>query len=308
MMNKLGRVQLTPSMIPNSPNFDVKDSTFFSKWSQLPSPKEVRAQAEAQNLLGVNPDNRKIHSSTIPSIRPPPVIFKNMRLFIKWGSAVRISEAQCLYTVRRFLQDNVPVPEVYGWRTDADEKFIYMEYTEGQTLEKIWDVMESHDRVSICHELRIIYDNLRRLEQDLSDPFIGKIAFHINYMSEAGPFATVRDFHDWFTFLHRRPMSDPYSIPVEPFRHDLPDNSTIKLTHGDLHRSNIIITSLPPYRTLAIVDWEQSGWLPAYWEARKAQYTADRSEEWSIQHLPIILDQYPNTWDPWDYYTMAMGC
>jgi aminoglycoside phosphotransferase (APT) family kinase protein len=127
-------------------------------------------------------------------------------------------------------------------------------------------------------------------------------------MSEAGPFMTVSDFHDWFTFLYRRPMPDPHSIPVEPFRHDLPDNCAIKFTHGDLHRSNIIVTPSRPYRALAIVDWEQSGWLPAYWEARKAQYTADRQEEWTTKYLPIVLDQYSDTWDAWDYYTSAMGC
>ncbi|KAH1474010.1 hypothetical protein KXX06_006032, partial [Aspergillus fumigatus] len=88
--------------------------------------------------------------------------------------------------------------------------------------------------------------------------------FHVNYMQEAGPFATVRDFHDWFTFLHRKPMPDPYSIPVEPFRHDLPDDCAIKFTHGDLHRSNIIVTPTRPYRILAVVDWEQSGWLPYF--------------------------------------------
>ncbi|KAA8650405.1 uncharacterized protein ATNIH1004_003091 [Aspergillus tanneri] len=303
-----GHVRLTPSMIPNSPDFDVKDSTFFSKWSQLLSPEEVRTQATVQHLARVNPDNRKVYSTTAPYVRPPPVIFDDMRLFIKWGSAVRIPEAQCLYAVRQFLRDDVPVPEVYGWRTDGEEKFIYMEYTEGQTLEQLWDVMETSDRVLICRELRTVYNNLRQLEQDSSNIFIGNIvrdplydrAFHIEYMSEAGPFTTVQDFHNWFTFLYRRPMVDPHSVPIEPFRHELPDNCTIKFTHGDLHRSNIIVTPSRPYQILAIVDWEQSGWLPAYWEARKAQYTADRSEEWSIQYLPMILDQYSSTWDPWD--------
>ncbi|KNG89484.1 hypothetical protein ANOM_002282 [Aspergillus nomiae NRRL 13137] len=298
MDNKLEPVQLTP------------------KWSQLPSPEEVRAQGDAQHLLGINPDKRKVYYPDPPYVSPPPVLFENMRLFVKWGSSVRVSEAQCLYAIRRFLRDNVPVPEVYGWRTDGDEKFIYMEYTEGQTLEKVWDMMEPDDRVSICRELRTIVDNLRRLEQDPSDPFIGNVvraslydrAFHLSYMSEAGPFATVRDFHEWFTFLPRRRMSDPYSVPVEPFRHDLPDNSTIKFTHGDLHRSNIIVTLFPPYRILAIIDWEQSGWLPAYWEARKAQYTAHWREEWSVRYLPMILDPYTSTWEPWDWYTGSMGC
>lgn len=59
-------------------------------------------------------------------------------------------------------------------------------------------------------------------------------------------------------------MPDPYSIPVEPFRHDLPDDCAIKFTHGDLHRSNIIVTPTRPYRILAVVDWEQSGWLPYF--------------------------------------------
>ena len=124
---------------------------------------------------------------------------------------------------------------------------------------------------------------------------------------EVGPFNTVQEFHDWFNFLHRRPMPDPYSVPIEPFRQDLPDDSEIKFTHGDLHRSNVLITRSKPYRVLAIVDWEQSGWLPMYWEARKAQYTAD-TKEWSTKYLPMILCQYTSTWDPWDYYTSALGC
>lgn len=74
-------------------------------------------------------------------------------------------------------------------------------------------------------------------------------------------------------------MPDLYYVPIEPFRQDLPDDSAIEFTHGDLHRSNIQITPSKPYRVVAIVDWEQSGWLPAYWEARKAQYTADRNDE-----------------------------
>ncbi|PLB48405.1 hypothetical protein P170DRAFT_360632, partial [Aspergillus steynii IBT 23096] len=191
-----------------------------------------------------------------------------------------------------------------------------IEYVRGQTLEQAWDIMEPSERVTICHELRTIYKHLCRLQQDPSDTFVGNIsrgplydrALHENFMHEAGPFTTVKDFHNWFTFLHRRPMADPYSVPIEPFRHELPDSCAIKFTHGDLHRSNIIVTSQRPYRTLAIIDWEQSGWLPAYWETRKAQYTADGREEWSTKFLPMILDEYTATWDPWDYYTTEMGC
>lgn len=103
-------------------------------------------------------------------------------------------------------------------------------------------------------------------------------------------------------------MPNPHSVPVEPFRQGLPDNSAIKFTHGDLHRSNIIVTLSRPYHVLAIVNWEQSGWFPAYWESLKALFTAYREEEWVTKYLPMVLDQYYDIWDSWDYYIAALGC
>ncbi|KAB8222529.1 hypothetical protein BDV33DRAFT_229564 [Aspergillus novoparasiticus] len=155
--------------------------------------------------------------------------------------------------------------------------------------------MGHEDKASICRELRTIDQRQRQVEQDPENPFIGSIrkgplydrAFHVNYMYEAGPFRY---------------------IPVEPFRHVLPDDCAIKFTHGDLHRSNIIVTPTTPYCILALVDWEQSGWLPEYWETQKARCTADRGESWSTTYLPEILGQFASTWNPWDYYTSAMGC
>jgi aminoglycoside phosphotransferase (APT) family kinase protein len=96
-----------------------------------------------------------------------------MNMLVKWGRTEHISEAQTLFALRRLLNGLVPVPEVYGWRTDGDVKYIYMEYTRGLTLEQAWDKLEPDDKVSISRELRTICDNLRRLEQDPSDPFVG---------------------------------------------------------------------------------------------------------------------------------------
>ncbi|RLL97414.1 hypothetical protein CFD26_102572 [Aspergillus turcosus] len=301
-------------MIPDCPNFDVKDSSFFRKWRELPSPRDVQAQAESQHLAGVNPDPRRDYRRDASSGRPPPVVFEDMGLLIKWGSLVEIHEAFTLYALRRLLSGRVPVPEVYGWRTEGDVQYIYMEYIRGQTLEQAWDKLEPDDHVMICRELRTICDNLRCLEQDPSDPFVGSIArgplydraLNSDYIPGEGPFTTVREFHDWFTFLPRRPMQDPYSVPVEPYRYELPDDCAIKFTHGDLHRSNIIISSSKPYRTLTIIDWEQSGWFPAYWEARKAQFTALWGEDWWTRYLPM-LDQYAATEDSWWYYIASIG-
>lgn len=65
---------------------------------------------------------------TGPYVRPPPVLFENMGLFIKWGSTVKISEALTLYVINWVLKGRIPVPEVYGWCKDGEEVYIYMEY------------------------------------------------------------------------------------------------------------------------------------------------------------------------------------
>lgn len=59
-----------------------------------------------------------------------------MGLFVKWGSDTYLSEARCLYAIGRLIGDIETVPEVYGWHTDGDERFVHMEHVQEQTLEQ----------------------------------------------------------------------------------------------------------------------------------------------------------------------------
>jgi aminoglycoside phosphotransferase len=77
-----------------------------------------------------------------------------MGLFVKWGSEMRITEGQSLYAIRHYLKNAIPIPEIYGWRTDGDEVFLYMEAIYGTTLEQSWPEIKDDDRLRICGELR----------------------------------------------------------------------------------------------------------------------------------------------------------
>jgi hypothetical protein len=174
-LNPDRRLILTPSMIPNSSNFDAKDSQYFKEFTNLPSPEEVRKQARAEQLAGTSLDKRRrLHEGGI-QWRAPVVVFQELSLLVKWGGEMTIAEGQCLYGIGLLLKDYVPVPELYGWRQDGGETFLYMEYLDAQTLEEAWHCLGSDDRVSISGELRIICANLRHLEQDPEDPFIGRV-------------------------------------------------------------------------------------------------------------------------------------
>jgi aminoglycoside phosphotransferase (APT) family kinase protein len=97
-----------------------------------------------------------------------------MGLFVKWGCEMRVTEAQSLYVIRHYFKSAVPVPEIYGWRTDGDEVFLYMEAISGRSLKQAWPEMEENGRLRICRELRTIFDTLRQLKQDPTDTFIGE--------------------------------------------------------------------------------------------------------------------------------------
>jgi hypothetical protein len=104
----------------------------------------------------------------------------------------------------------------------------------------------------------------------------------------------------------KRPELRQPGIEQHPMRSLLPDNVPIVFTHGDLHRGNIIISSKGVPRVLAIVDWHQSGWYPAYWAFCKALWTTAIGDEWESKYLPMIMDSW-DCYGPWDYFVLSLG-
>lgn len=84
-----------------------------------------------------------------------------------------------------------------------------------------------------------------------------------------------------------------------------PEWGTITFTHGDLHRSNILVSLEDPAQVVAIVDWEQSGWYPEYWEYCKADaFTGWEAD--GTHWLPYILCPRPCS-SYWYEYMIGYG-
>jgi aminoglycoside phosphotransferase (APT) family kinase protein len=109
------------------------------------------------------------------------------------------------------------------------------------------------------------------------------------------------------SWLWRRHAPEPNKI-ADPWRGLLKDDSEIMLTHGDLHRSNIIVSAASPARVIAIIDWEQSGWYPDYWEYCKMDYVAAYDDDWrSAGWTDSILVPQPAAKEAFDFYSNAFG-
>jgi hypothetical protein len=268
-----------------------------------------------------------------PGPKKSIAVFDDLNLLVKFGLKESIAEGQCLYTVRLVLGPSVPVPEVYAWRNEGEESFIFMELLDGLTLEARWADLSTEERDSVAQELRGILHTLREAKQHSGYQFVGMsyqlssasiptnstslghvcrtplqdIALPVDVLPSAGPFPSVKEFHDWFSFLYRRNLSNPNTYPQDPYRSGLPDDAQIVFTHGDLHRSNIIVTKSGPPKILALIDWHQAGWLPAYWEVCKARYTADAEDEWATKYIPQFLQNCAETEEAWDFYVLATG-
>ncbi|RMD41868.1 hypothetical protein DV735_g3284, partial [Chaetothyriales sp. CBS 134920] len=231
---------------------------------QLPTPQQVRAEAARQQPGRAWP--------------PLPVLFSDQNLLVKYGGLTSEHEYLCLKMIRTRLGSQVPVPKPYGCCQDGGEVFIYMELIRGRTLEQRWDQLSEEDRTAICSQLRPMIAALRTIKQSPGEEFIGsitrgKLLDRIFEGLHVGPFESTSALNDFFT---QRNWGQPPKQPPEDLyemRSGLPDDA-ITFTHSDLHRSNIMVTAEgQPPRVLAIIDWQQSGWYPAYWEYCKARWT-----------------------------------
>ncbi|ATY66737.1 serine threonine-kinase Sgk2 [Cordyceps militaris] len=239
----------------------------------------------------------------------PPVRFEELGLLVKFGSepVVSVAEGQCLWALQHALP-SVPVPEIYGWARDGDLTCLFMELVPGITLENIWSALSRPERTQICTELRYMLTELRSLRQEPGHQFV---VFTNGVLPRGGPFTDVKEFHDWLSSMVKWgkeaywPGIDPADIP-DPYRQGLPDDAEIVFTHADLHPSNILISQEKPHRVISVIDWQQSGWYPDYWEFCKAEYTAEYGAEWQKDYIPQFLDE-PRCVETFELYAKCYG-
>ncbi|KNG80398.1 phosphotransferase enzyme family protein [Aspergillus nomiae NRRL 13137] len=265
---------------------DFTDSSFFKTPNRhLPTPDQVRA---------ISPDVRNRYKIT-------PVRFENLNLIVKSGVDVTTIEAVNLWMIKKVFQNDVPVPEVFGWRVDDEGfVFIYMELIKGPTLEECRVCLDTTQKKAITDQLSRIMGNLRRLKQDTSDPFVGRT---FKNQPKTGPIPSAKEFNDWFALL---PSIFLCQRSDKPYRCFLPDTDEIKFTHADLHKGNMIVSSFDPVQ-IVIVDWAQSGWYPDYWEYCRACWTCKKGDEWHEDFVAEFLEPRKELDEVFAYYCYAIG-
>jgi hypothetical protein len=109
---------------------------------------------------------------------------------------------------------------------------------------------------------------------------------------DAGPLLSVSAFQDYFISAYG-PLRGSYSKDwrTHPYHSFFADDFPLMFTHADLQRSNTMVSVGPNPRVVAVIDWHQSGWYPAYGEYGKARWTARFGEEWDDKYVPMFVNR-----------------
>jgi aminoglycoside phosphotransferase len=163
----LGTITLhVPKHGDDSSHLEFHDTSFFkSANSNLPSAAEVlqRYRKDSESFYGI-------------------AFFRELALVVKFGqpSHVHLDNALTMRALwQAFPNREVPVPEVFGWRSENNKNFIYMSLIPGKTLYEVWTTLSSSEKESICKDLGSIQSCLRRLRPESGESFIGMSVYVI---------------------------------------------------------------------------------------------------------------------------------
>ncbi|KAI1052770.1 hypothetical protein LB505_013634 [Fusarium chuoi] len=176
-------------------------------------------------------------------------------------------------------QTEVPVPRPLDLVSDADTSYLLTTTIPGQRLGSYIDVLSDDDLDIFKRDMQQYMAQLRSISRQegqkhaISNVVGGpcydyRIVACNDYDKERGDF--------FGPFIDEEEFNNALRTPA------LPDvfHSTghdIVFTHSDINMRNILMHN---GRISGIVDWENSGWFPDYWEYTKAHFVTKLNKRW----------------------------
>ncbi|KAI1923417.1 hypothetical protein LOZ65_003292 [Ophidiomyces ophidiicola] len=210
------------------------------------------------------------------------------------------------YTTLQYLAErlpDIPVPRPHGLIRCGRYTVIFMSYIPCMTLTQAWPKLSHEAKLSVQHQLDDILNKLRTLRQEDGLPLGGVRGEGIKYQHwDFVPYqeaiSSAAAFDDFrFSIPHRGSKS---YIRLLRSLWPLPTKGSV-FTHGDIRRDNVIIemgeddTCLVP----GLIDWEDSGFYPEYFECMSSTITLNSTEDtgWYDYFPPCISpSNFPVPW------------
>ncbi|KAF4997967.1 hypothetical protein FGRMN_3487 [Fusarium graminum] len=184
------------------------------------------------------------------------------------------NEGNALTLIHRYT--SIPAPSSLDTVAAGDRTYVLTTCLPGVPLSRAMDMFSDRSYEDFINQMQEFIAQLRaipRLQHE--DPSIS------NTLGEACTDPRIRDGNPIGPFKSEEEFSQHLYYPEDPARrgHD------IVFTHADLNPRNILVDRITRadgtigWKVTGIVDWENSGFYPEYWDCTKAQFEGWRWEE-----------------------------
>ena len=231
------------------------------------------------------------------------IVALNDDIVVKYGGCINTWEGQALVYLERYVPE-VPAPRLYAMYHDSKDLFLIMQRVSGVPLNSIWPSLAPSEKDNIITQLQSIFDAMRNAECPWPKFFGGLDGggvYHYLFYSQhgdkkfLGPFIGEPAFvqglvGNYRAFVERNNIPDYKARFYEKYMAGVLQGHRPTLTHGDVQQKNIIVAenTRPNGQggrsfDIALVDWENSGWFPDFWEFFCASYPLhfEWEEDWS---------------------------
>ncbi|KAI1149528.1 kinase-like domain-containing protein [Nemania diffusa] len=271
---------------------------------------------DAEELPCPLPTSAEIKASTeslpcVANSQCKRVVRVKDRFVVKYGiwPWVTENEGHALLVLNQY--SGIPTPRLYAMYSEEDTIFLVMEFKEGNRLSELWKDMLEDDKQTIVRQLKHIFTEVRNIPSPGIFSSINRSRLeHRFFLSSqkdpavTGPFREEKEFamamairaqknwegtqyRGWFSEFLARHLPTVLSGHPSVF------------THADLQRKNILISKhisedgkMSSLYVNAILDWEDSGWYPNYWEYAGNFVDLVWDDDWP-EKFESIVEPYP---------------
>ncbi|KAJ5963529.1 uncharacterized protein N7479_003405 [Penicillium vulpinum] len=236
------------------------------------------------------------------------VVAVSENVVAKYGSYVNDWEGQALVYLERYVPE-VPAPRLYAMYRDSKQLFLIMQRVPGVSLDSIWSSLAQSEKDDIVAKLQIIFDAMRKVECPWPNFFGGMDGggvHHYLFYSQHGDNKFLGPFSDEPTFVaglvgNYRALVDRNNHPdykarfYEKYLPRVLQGHRPTLTHGDVQQKNIMVVENTSHLNdersfdVVLVDWENAGWFPDFWEFFCASFPLhfqwDEDWSWRVQEF-----------------------
>ncbi|KAM5429544.1 hypothetical protein McanMca71_006831 [Microsporum canis] len=197
-------------------------------------------------------------------------------------------EAHTLQMVEQLTQ--IPAPRAIDVVATPQRSYLLMTCVPGRPIGQLMNTMTDEQVEQVVTDLKGYISELRRIPRNISSEYSicnsqggGFLDWRIpDSQREELRFRSEADFNKYLT--------DPFWEEIRTRAaksHDIPHD--IVFTHGDLNPRNILAEN---GRITGIVDWENAGWFPEYWEYTKMHYTVRSLQRWLVDIVDGVFSGY----------------